>query len=332
MTRSITLHCHRASWPIRGSFRISRGSKSAAEVVIVELFEDSVRGRGECVPYARYDESLESVIEQLEALAPALAAGEIADGQAVQNALPPGAARNALDCAFWDLEAKKSGTAVWKLCDLEEPDTITTAYTLSLDSPDAMGHAAANNAARPLLKLKLAGGEGDLERVRAVRANAPDSRLIVDANEGWSVEDYHALVDELAALQVYMIEQPFPADQDSVLRDLPRPVRVCADESCHDSASLPELQGKYDMVNIKLDKTGGLTEALELRRKARAEGFEIMVGCMLASSLAMAPATLVGQGAEIVDLDGPLLLSKDCSPGLVFEGSRILPPPHALWG
>ncbi|MFC4350612.1 N-acetyl-D-Glu racemase DgcA [Fodinicurvata halophila] len=331
MSRSITLRTHTASWPIRGSFRISRGSKSAAEVVIAELFEEGVRGRGECVPYARYDESLESVTAQLESLVPAFEAGEITDNQEIRQALPAGAARNALDCAFWDLEAKKSGTTVWTLCGLEEPEAVTTAYTLSLDTADAMGHAASNNAARPLLKLKLA-GEGDLERVRAVRANAPDSRLIVDANEGWTVEDYHALVDELAALQVFMIEQPFPAGEDASLRNLPRPVRICADESCHDTASLPELGGKYDMVNIKLDKTGGLTEALELRQKARAEGYEIMVGCMLASSLAMAPALLLAQGAEIVDLDGPLLLSQDCSPGLIFEGSRILPPSHALWG
>ncbi len=253
------------------------------------------------------------------------------DRRGLQQALPAGAARNALDCAFWDLEAKRAGRPVWALLGLKAPAPVTTAYTLSLDTPEAMGRAAAENAARPLLKLKLAGPD-DLARVEAVRENAPAARLIVDANEGWSLDDYVELAPKLAGLGVDLIEQPLPAGKDAALAGMRRPVPVCADESCHDSASLAGLAGRYDAVNIKLDKTGGLTEALELKDAAGAQGYEIMVGCMLATSLAMAPATLVAQGARFVDLDGPLLLDRDRAEGLYYEDSLLHPPEPALWG
>lgn len=323
-------------WPIAGRFAISRGAKTAAEVVVVTLRDSGaggqqVVGRGECVPYARYGESVAGVIEQIESLRPALERGEL-DRTALQSALPAGAARNALDCALWDLEAKRTGRPAWALAGLETtPHPVTTAYTLSLDSPEAMAEAARAQAHRPLLKLKLS-GPGDLDRVRAVHANAPAARLIVDANEAWTPEIFADLAPQLPALGVEMIEQPLPAGADAALAELDRPVAVCADESCHDRATLPALRGKYDAVNIKLDKTGGLTEALALAATATAEGFALMVGCMLATSLAMAPALLVAQTARWTDLDGPLLLSKDRQPGLRFEGSLIHPAPPELWG
>ncbi len=317
------------SWPIRGGFTISRGSKTSVEVVVVELSAGGCRGRGECVPYARYGETLEGVVAAIEALRPALA-GSL-DRVGLQQALPAGAARNALDCAFWDLEAKQAGHRAWDLLGLPAPGPVMTAYSLSLDTPENMGRAAAENAWRPLLKLKLAGPE-DLARVEAVRAAAPETRLIVDANEGWSPGDYAELATPLGVLGVEMIEQPLPAGDDAALAAMQRPVTVCADESCHDSASLEALARRYDMVNIKLDKTGGLTEALALKMAAEAQGYGIMVGCMLATSLAMAPALLVAQGAQVVDLDGPLLLEKDRPGGLAFEGSLIQPPEPGLWG
>lgn len=317
------------SWPIRGGFSISRGTKTSAEVVVVELRDGDATGRGECVPYARYGECPDSVIDQIEALRPALR--EEMDREQLQSRLPPGAARNAVDCAFWDLQAKRSGLRVWELLGIPSPEPLITAYTLSLDSAEAMHKDAVENAHRPLLKLKL-GGEGDIERVRAVRRGAPKARLTVDANEGWDVDLYRQLVPELVLLDVEMIEQPLPADADGPLRSLPRPIPICADESCHTADSLAHIAGRYDMINIKLDKTGGLSEAFELRRAAEAEGLGIMVGCMLATSLAMAPATLLAQGAAIVDLDGPLLLENDRQPGLRFENHLIYPPSRELWG
>lgn len=325
----VSLHVKRESWPIRGSFTIARGSKTRAEVVTVELHAGEQRGRGECVPYARYGESCDSVMEQILDLRDDLANG--LDRQALQQRLPPGAARNALDCAFWDLAAKQAGQRAWALAGVATMTPQVTAYTLSLDSPEKMRQAALANAWRPLLKLKLSGA-GDLERVAAVRAGAPDARLIVDANEGWTVELYQRFVPELQRLGVEMIEQPLPADDDGVLAELERPVPICADESCHDRASLATLVGRYDMVNIKLDKSGGLSEALALRQAAEAAGMRIMVGCMLATSLAMAPALLVAQGVAVVDLDGPLLLERDRSHGLDFAQGLIHPPEPALWG
>jgi L-alanine-DL-glutamate epimerase-like enolase superfamily enzyme len=317
------------SWPLRGSFTISRGSRTTADTVVVELTEGEVTGRGECVPYDRYGESVGGVIAAIEDLAADLAQG--LDRAALQQRLPAGAARNALDCAFWDLEAKRADKRVWELAGLSAPEPVATAYTLSLAPPTQMAVAAREHAHRPLLKLKLSGPE-DLDRVAAVRSNAPDARLIVDANEGWSAAQYTALAPELKELGVDMIEQPLPASDDEGLAGVARPVPVCADESCHDTASLAELAGKYDMINVKLDKTGGLTEALRLKEQATDQGYALMVGCMLATSLAMAPALVVAQGAEVVDLDGPLLLAKDREPGLRYEGSLIHPPEAGLWG
>ena len=322
------------TWPLAGSFTISRGTRTSAEPVVVELTypgDDGgvVRGRGECVPYARYGETVDGVIAAIEGLRPRIEEG--LDRTGLQELLPAGAARNALDCAYWDLEAKRAGHPVWQLCGLPPLDAVTTAYTLSLDTPEAMGRVAAANAARPLLKLKLAGPD-DLARVEAVRANAPESRLIVDANEGWNLDDYVALAPKLAMLGVVLIEQPLPAGRDAPLVGTERPVPVCADESCHATESLAALAGRYDVVNIKLDKTGGLTEALKLKRAALDQGYRIMVGCMLGTSLAMAPAVLIAQGAAFVDLDGPLLLKADRPGGLRFEGSTLHPPEPALWG
>lgn len=317
------------SWPIAGRFTISRGSKTAAEVLTVEIADGAATGRGECVPYARYGESIDSTLAQIEGLRGALEAG--LDRAGLQSALAPGAARNAVDCALWDLDAKRSGRPAWQLAGLAEPKPVVTAYTLSLDTAENMGKAAKANAHRPLLKLKLAGPD-DLDRVRAVHQNASQSRLIVDANEGWTAEVYTRLAPELGALAVEMIEQPLPAADDAALAGIARPIPVCADESAHDRAGLDRLIGKYDAINIKLDKTGGLTEALALADAARRAGLEIMVGCMVATSLAMAPALLVAGHARWVDLDGPLLLAKDRDPGLVFDGSLIHPAPPTLWG
>jgi len=275
------------TWPLAGRFTISRGTRTTAETVVVEFTHPGDRGtvaigRGECVPYARYGETMDGVIAAIEGLRSRIEDG--LDRIGLQVLLPPGAARNALDCAYWDLEAKRAGHPVWQLCGLSTPDAVTTAYTLSLDTPEAMGRAAAAHAARPLLKLKLAGPD-DLARVEAVRANAPETRLIVDANEGWTLDDYVQLAPKLAMLGVVLIEQPLPAGQDAPLAGMQRPVPVCADESCHATDSLAEIAGRYDAVNIKLDKTGGLTEALELKQAALAQGYQIMVGCMLATSL-----------------------------------------------
>jgi L-alanine-DL-glutamate epimerase-like enolase superfamily enzyme len=317
------------SWPIAGSFTISRGSKTKADVVLVEIADGEVVGRGECVPYPRYGETIDGAIAAIEQLRP-----QIADGlgrEALQAAVRPGAARNAVDCALWDLEAKRSGRPAWQLAGLAQPRPATTAYTLSLGSIETMAAAARDNADRPLLKLKLS-GPGDLDRVRAVHENAPRARLIVDANEAWTPEIFAELSPQLAPLGVELIEQPLPASSDGALAALARPVPVCADESCHDAASLSGIHGKYDAVNIKLDKTGGLTEALRLAAAAKAEGLAIMVGCMVATSLAMAPAQLIAQEARWVDLDGPLLLAKDREPGLVYQGNLVLPASTELWG
>jgi L-alanine-DL-glutamate epimerase-like enolase superfamily enzyme len=317
------------TWPLAGRFTISRGSKTTAEVGVVEIADGAATGRGECMPYARYGESIDSAVAQIEGLRGALEAG--LDRTGLQSALAPGAARNAVDCALWDLEAKRSGRPAWQLAGLSPPEPVVTAYTLSLDTAENMGKAAKANAHRPLLKLKLAGPD-DLDRVRAVHRNAPQSRLIVDANEGWTTAVYTRLAPELGALAVEMIEQPLPAADDAALAGIARPIPVCADESAHDRAGLDHLIGKYDAINIKLDKTGGLTEALALADAARQAGLEIMVGCMVATSLAMAPALLVAGMARWVDLDGPLLLAEDRDPGLEFEGSLIRPAPSALWG
>lgn len=327
MRRSLSVA--RERWPLRATFTISRGSKTASEVVVARVREGELEGRGECLPYTRYGETPAAVAADIEALAPAIRDGM---GRAeLQEALPAGAARNALDCALWDLECKAGGVRAWELAGLPAPRPLVTAYTLSLDSPDSMREAAARNAHRPLLKLKL-GGPGDLDRVAAVREGAPEARIIVDANEGWTPDDYRRLAPALARLGVALIEQPLCAGEDDALARLDRLVPVCADEACHDRATMDALAGRYDVINIKLDKTGGLTEALALREEARAQGFGIMVGCMIGTSLSMAPALLVADGADFIDLDGPLLLAEDRTPGLRYEGAHLHPPVPVLWG
>ncbi|HEX3952241.1 MAG TPA: N-acetyl-D-Glu racemase DgcA [Stellaceae bacterium] len=319
----------RQSWPLAQPFTSSRDSKTTADVVIAELFDGDSRGRGECVPYPRYGESVDSVVKALEGMASKVFSG--LDRMELQSAMPPGAARNALDAAFWDIDAKRDYCSVTQLVGIAPLKPVVTAYTLSLDTPQRMGEAAAQHRTRPLLKLKVT-GEGDLERVQAVRRNAPASRLIVDANEGWSAAQFAELSPLLAELGVELIEQPLPADADDALAELPHPIPVCADEACHTRADLDRLEGKYDAVNIKLDKTGGLTEALALAAEAQRRGFAMMIGCMIGTSLSMAPATLLAQQAKIVDLDAPLLLASDRAQALRYDGSTLYPPEPALWG
>ncbi len=313
------------SFPLNEVFTISRGSRTHSKVVTVSVSRDGQFGRGEGVPYARYGESMESVIAQIEGLPERITRAEL------QAALPAGAARNAVDCALWDWQAKSAGKRVWELAGLPEPQPVITAYTLSLQAPEEMQRQAAKHAARPLLKIKL-GGENDMARLEAVRNGAPDTRIIVDANEGWTPELYTALAPALIRLGVEVVEQPLPAGADDMLGEIARPLPVCADESCHDRRSLPALKGKYDMANIKLDKTGGLTEALALKDVALAEGYTLMIGCMVGTSLAMAPATLLAQGAGIVDLDGPLLLARDRAAPLRYDERGVYPPTAELWG
>jgi len=317
------------SWPIAGSFAISRGVKRSANVITVELSQSGIKGRGECVPYERYDETPEIVVKTIESMLSSRIIPENHHHWISQ--FPAGAARNALDCALWDLRAKKANKRIWELLDIETPKNVTTAYTLSLDSPAKMQENAEKNKFRPLLKLKLA-GDGDLERVRAVRAGAPDSSIIVDANEGWRKNHYEQLVPEFLKLNIMAIEQPFPADNDQILSNLPRPIPVIADESCHTWQDIERLRHLYDGVNIKLDKTGGLTEALKLKQLAVKANMQIMVGCMVGTSLAMAPALLLAKDATIVDLDGPLLLAEDRENGIQFNNSSMSVPSAALWG
>jgi len=327
MTLTLALAAER--WPIAGSFAISRGAKTEAAVVVAELGDGKARGRGECVPYGRYGESLDSVLAQLRAMAPRLSAG--LDRKALQKAMPPGAARNALDCAFWDLEAKQAGRPAHEMAGLPAPHPLTTAYTISLAEPGAMAQAAARAASRALLKIKL-GAPGDPERIAAVRAAAPLAALIVDANEGWDARNLGTNMAACAQAGVRLIEQPLPDQRDDALASLERTVPICADESAHDRASLARLAGKYDAVNIKLDKAGGLTEALAMMAEAKRLGLATMAGCMVATSLAMAPALLLAQQADYVDLDGPLLLAKDRPGGLRYAQSLVYPPTPALWG
>ncbi len=310
-------------------FTISRGSRTEAEVITVRLDHEGYTGYGECVPYARYGESMESVHAQIESVRGAIIEG--ITRQELQQALPAGTARNALDCALWDLQAKTENTSVWQLAGLPKPTTVTSCYTLSLAAPEEMRASANKHSDMPVLKIKL-GGEGDLERLQAVREGAPTSKLVVDANEGWSVDDYLKLAPVMVDLGVALVEQPLPAGDDDALQGIERTLAICADESCHDVESLEQLYGKYDFINIKLDKTGGLTEALRLKAAAEAAGFKIMVGCMVSTSLAMAPAVLVAQGAAVVDLDGPLLLAEDRVPPIEFNSATMSPASKALWG
>ena len=316
-------------WPLASAFVIARGAKTEAHVVVATLRDGPLTGRGEAVPYARYGESVASVLAEIEGARSAVEAG--ADQATLFSLLPPGAARNAIDCALWDLQAKRAGGRVWDLAGLAAPAAVETAFTLSLGTAESMGEAARAAALRPLLKLKI-GGADDLDRVEAVRRAAPNPRLIVDANEALSFDDLRRLAPEFARLGVGLIEQPLKADADEALEGYASPVPLCADESIHTRAELAACARRYGAVNIKLDKTGGLTEALALKRAAEALGLQIMAGCMVATSLAMAPALLVAQGAAVADLDGPLLLARDRNPGLVICGSSISLPSPDLWG
>jgi len=312
-------------FPLKKIFTISRGSRSSAEVVTVKISNDGFVGLGECVPYKRYNETLESVTNQIKNLK------TIKNKSELYELLPPGAARNALDCALWDLEAKSKNISIEQLTNINLLPVITS-FTLSLDTPKKMGEEAKLNSNLPILKIKLGGGGQDIDRIKAIRKNAPNSDLIVDANEGWTLDEYRKLIPHFVEENIKMIEQPFPSENDDELKNIERPIPICADESCHDTSSLDKCVGKYDVINIKLDKTGGLTEALKLINKAKSYNFDIMVGCMVGSSLAMAPALLLAQNAKWVDLDGPLLLSKDRENPLLYNESEIQPPNKDLWG
>jgi L-Ala-D/L-Glu epimerase len=317
-------------WPLAGAFTISRGSKTEAVVVVAELTDGIHRGRGEAVPYARYGETPDGIVAAIEAMRPALRQG--LSRAELQSAMPAGAARNALDCAYWDVNAKAAGRRTYEMAGLVAPRPRITAFTISLGAATAMAEAAERAADRPLLKIKLGAGEGDNERIAAVRRAAPRAELIVDANEGWTADNLAQNLAACADMGVTLIEQPLPEGKDEALGRIKRAIPVCADESVHDRASLDALAGKYDAVNIKLDKTGGLTEALALAAEVERRGFTIMVGCMVATSLAMAPAMLIAQRARVVDLDGPLLLAKDRDDGLRYDGSLTYPSGAALWG
>jgi len=316
-------------FPIAGSFTISRGSKTEAEVIVCTVSQNLKAGRGECVPYRRYGETMESVRDDIEAASAAIAGGIGRD--ALLASMKPGAARNAVDCALWDLEAKLTGVSVAERLAIATARPLETAFTLSLASADAMAAQARANASRPLLKVKI-GGEGDIGRIRAVRDAAPLSRLILDANEGWTDDNIRENLAVAAELGVALVEQPLPAGRDAILGRIEHPVPVCADESVHTANGLEKLRGLYDAINVKLDKAGGLTAALALRDRGRELGFSIMVGCMVGTSLAMAPAVLLAQDADFVDLDGPLLLARDREPSLIYRGSLVSPPEPELWG
>ncbi len=324
-----TLFCSVETFPLAAAFVIARGSRLAATVVTVTVTQGPHQGRGECVPYARYGEFPDSVLAQIESVRPAIEDG--ADRVRLQDLLPPGAARNALDCALWDLDAKRLGLRAEALAGLHRLGPATTAFTLSLGAPDAMAEAARAAADRPVLKIKL-GGPGDPDRLRAVRAAAPDAVLIVDANEAWTEADLEPNLAACEASGVALVEQPLPAGRDAALGRVRRAVPVCADESVHARQGLAALRDRYDVINVKLDKTGGLTEALALADEAETLGFGLLVGCMVATSLAMAPAMLLTPRARFVDLDGPLLLARDREHGLRYEGSVVHPPGPDLWG
>ena len=340
-------------WPLKEVFRISRGSRTEAQVVVVTVSDGEHFGHGEGVPIKRYKQSIASVIVQIESVNRV----RDLDRFKLQQLLPPGAARNALDCALWDLEAKRSGKRVWELANIpimscsrrsvgdahashseaatpREPnvDQVETSFTISLDTPEKMAAGAKAAATKPILKLKLGGENLDLSRVQAVHAGAPNARLLIDANESWSPEHYRKIVPAFQELAVELIEQPFPADADEVLETLDHPIPVCADESCHTTADVPRLKNRYEVINVKLDKTGGLTEALRLCERARESGFKLLIGCMVGTSLGMAPARLLASAAEWVDLDGPLLLARDREHALAYTNGRLGLPSSQLWG
>jgi len=315
-------------WPLKELFRISRGSRTEARVFVVTVSDSEHVGRGEGVPIKRYNQSIASVLTQIESVkrVPGF------DRHLVQKVLPAGAARNALDCAFWDVEAKRSGERVWELANIPIVHEVETSFTISLDTPEKMAAAAKAAATRPMLKLKLGGDNHDLSRVEAVREATPNTRLLIDANESWSAQHYRKIAPPLKKLGVELIEQPFPAHADEILETLDHPIPVCADESCHTTADLPRLTNRYEVINVKLDKTGGLTEAISLCERARESGFKLLIGCMVGTSLSMAPARLLVSSADWVDLDGPLLLARDRDHGLPYQSGKIGMPSRELWG
>ena len=323
----LVLEAREEIWPLKSVFRISRGSRTEAQVVVAAVSDGHHIGRGEAVPIKRYNQNVASVLAQIESIK-----ADTLDRHRLQELLPAGAARNALDCAFWDLEAKKTGKRVWELANVPMAQRVETSFTISLDTPEKMEAAAAAASNSPILKLKLGGDDVDLARVEGVRGTAPTPRLIIDANESWSPNHYQKIVPALEALGVELIEQPFPADADQVLETLDHPIPVCADESCHTTADLDQLTNRYEAINVKLDKTGGLTEALRLCESARESGFKLLIGCMVATSLSMAPARILADAADYVDLDGPLLLARDRDHGLIYENNLIGLPSPELWG
>ncbi len=325
---TLKIEAKKETFPLNHPFRISRGSRTEACVVTVTVSDEQYAGRGEAVPIARYNQSVESVLAQVDSIA---SIGDLNRNKLLEL-LPAGAARNALDCALWDLEAKRSGKRAWELANIPIADQVETSFTISLDTPESMADAAAAAGELPILKLKLCGDDHDVARVKAVRKAAPKARLIIDANESWSPDHYRNTVSPLKEVGVELIEQPFPADADEVLEDLDQPIPVCADESCHTSVDLPRLENRYQAINIKLDKTGGLSEALQLYQRARDNNFKILIGCMVCTSLSIAPARLLASNADWVDLDGPLLVARDREHGLEYQNGRISLPRREFWG
>ena len=330
----LSIDAHEEIWPLRQPFRISRGRRTQAQILVLTVSDGEHVGRGESVPLARYNQSIASVLAQIESIQ----GDKTLNRQSLQGLLPAGAARNALDCALWDLEAKTSGQRVWQLANIPIAPEVETSFTISLDTPEKMGEAASSASFAQgfgvprILKLKLGGDDPDLARVEAVRGVAPNARLLIDANESWSPEHYQKIVPALKQLGVEVVEQPFPAKADAVLETLDHPIPVCADESCHTTADLPRLTNRYEVINVKLDKTGGLTEALRLCERARDGGFKVLIGCMVCTSLAIAPARLLASFASWIDLDGPLLLARDRDHPLPYANGRIGIPSRELWG
>lgn len=327
-----TIDIRSETWLTKGTFRIARGSRSHVEVITVAITEGDHKGQGECVPYARYGETCADVISTIERVLPTLS--QNLSREALFTTLPPGAARNAIDCALWDLECKQSSCSVYDIETANSATALMTAYTLTIDTADQMREAAEREAHRPLLKIKLGGEDAvhDGSRMKSVRAGAPDARLIVDVNEGWTFDLLKTFAPLAADLGVELIEQPLPADQDADLADYNAPVLLGADESFHAPEDVTALTRKYGALNIKLDKTGGLTQALKTVKVARESGAKIMIGCMVSTSLSMAPALVLARQADYIDLDGPLLLDKDREPGLIYEGSYITVPKTDFWG
>ena len=309
------------SWPLKKSFSISRGTKTSAEVIYLEIQQDHHKGKGEAVPYVRYGESIDSVISQLNTVK-----GDIEQGSDRNNLLdilPPGAARNAIDCALWDLESKLNGISPWKSANKNKPKSIRTALTVSLSSPDKMAEEALDYGKCDLLKLKL-GSENVLESITAVRQVAPKAKIIIDANEAWSEEQLRSWQEQLFEMSIDLVEQPLSSDKDDCLREFQHLVPICADESCHTTEDIERLVGLYDYVNLKLDKTGGLTEALNCKNMAKERGLGLMIGCMVSTSLSMAPALLLTEDVDFIDLDGPFLLAKDRDPSLIGSSSELI--------